>query len=60
MRPPRADRIPFARTDIRNGRPRDVIDRAIAAHFLAKANGEQPVDNSISSLIAVAVVMACT
>jgi hypothetical protein len=45
--PSRADRIPFARTDIRNGgRPRDVIDRTLAAHFLAKAS-EQPVDGFI-------------
>jgi hypothetical protein len=29
--------------DLDRGRPRDVIDRALAAHFLAKAN-EQPVD----------------
>jgi hypothetical protein len=36
-----------ARTDIRNGRPRDVVDRALASHFLAKVNGEQPVADFI-------------
>src|SRR5262245_13816542 len=46
MVPRLSERIPFP-TPVHKGRPRDVIDRAIAAHFLAYINGRRSVDDFV-------------
>jgi hypothetical protein len=51
-------RKPLVPEDLqRNGRPRDVVDRCLSAHFLAKANGDQPVDNFIRNDLPARILM---
>jgi hypothetical protein len=46
MVPRLSERIPFP-TPVHKGRPRDVIDRALAAHFLSRVNGQRSVADCI-------------
>src|SRR5262249_50330583 len=65
MVPRLSERIPFPQP-ISKGRPRDIIARALAAHFLAYANGRQLVaefvrdDLPVQLLLRSAVVPATT